>query len=255
MAEIVLTPEMLIAQSTQMQTLAGEFESLFSQTTNVLHGMNDSWSENIATNFVSKILLAQQSFSSITNMLNNGSAAARFGALSFQNGINMGDMLDNVDNIYDPANGHFGSPDENGGMLMSTAVKGEGKVIDNYIHNLGKYIEKDSQDIERMINSENPISHSEVAGKYAGMVWHYTVGGAIEAASETTGLDSNKVTQKLADIGGWAYETITGDKGSAEYISNFHKNGSSEQNIQEAVEDIASYVGEKASKLYHSVFK
>ena len=69
MAEIVLTPEMLIAQATQMQTLAGEFESLFSQTTNVLHGMNDSWSENIATNFVSKILLAQQSFSSITNML------------------------------------------------------------------------------------------------------------------------------------------------------------------------------------------
>ena len=90
MAEILLTPEILIAQSAQMQTLGSEFESLFSQVTTVLNGMNDSWSENIATNFVSKILLAQQSFSSIVNMLENGSNAARIGAMSFANGVDMG---------------------------------------------------------------------------------------------------------------------------------------------------------------------
>ena len=257
MAEIVLTPEMLIAQATQMQTLAGEFESLFSQTTNVLHGMNDSWSENIATNFVSKILLAQQSFSSITNMLSNGSAAARMGALSFQNGINMGDMLDHVNAIIDPVTGKmsYDDGDDSNGIEMSTAIEGAGNIKDNYIHGLGKYIAQDYKDIDRMIHSENPVSHSEAAGKYAEMVWHYTIGGLNEAASKAVGLDSNKVTEGAARIGGWLYEQITGDKGSAEYIREFHSNGSSGQNIRESVEDIASYYGDKAKKLYHSVFK
>ena len=55
MAEIVLTPELLMSQSAEMQSLQTEYESLFGQVTNVLNGMNNSWSTNIASNFAGKI--------------------------------------------------------------------------------------------------------------------------------------------------------------------------------------------------------
>lgn len=93
MAEIVLTPELLMSQSAEMQSLQTEYESLFGQVTNVLNGMNDSWSTNIASNFAGKILLAQKSFSSIVNMMQNGSTAAKVGAMTFADGVGMSDIL------------------------------------------------------------------------------------------------------------------------------------------------------------------
>ena len=101
MAEILLTPELLMTQSAEMQTLQTEYEALFSQVTNALNGMNDSWSTNMASNFVGKILLAQKSFSSIVNMMQNGSAAAKMGAMTFADGVGMGDFLMGLESLRD----------------------------------------------------------------------------------------------------------------------------------------------------------
>lgn len=249
MAEIVLTPEMLIAQSTQMQTLAGEFESLFSQTTTVLHGMNDSWSENIATNFVSKILLAQQSFSSITNMLNNGSAAAKFGALSFQDGINMGDLLDAMNgtgNIYDSSTNGDYSDIYKEIYGDSYSYEGEGNIIDNYKHGLGGIIEKDYNDLRDMILGDKPVESIDVAKKYVGMLWHYGPGGVIKAEAKTFGLDSGFGKQVVSDVGE-VYASITGDAGARDYFNHYYDNGY-ENGIVGGIMDIVDYVKDEAPK-------
>lgn len=83
MADIQLTPEMLLEQSTEMSTLQTEYESLFQQVKNSLNGVNQSWSTNIAANFSGKITSAQNSFSSILNMFSNGANAAKASALRF----------------------------------------------------------------------------------------------------------------------------------------------------------------------------
>lgn len=82
MPEVQYTPEQLLAQSKQMTALQAEFSAVFTQVTNALKGVNENWSENLARNFSGKIQSAQKSFSSITNMLANGAAAARLGATS-----------------------------------------------------------------------------------------------------------------------------------------------------------------------------
>lgn len=48
---IKLTPEELLAQSTEMASIQSEFESLFSQVTSSLNNLNGSWSEALAGNF------------------------------------------------------------------------------------------------------------------------------------------------------------------------------------------------------------
>lgn len=83
MANIKLTPEELLAQSTELSSLQTEFESLFSQVTNSLNGLNESWSESLSSNFAGKITAAQKSFASVTNMLTNGASAARVSANGF----------------------------------------------------------------------------------------------------------------------------------------------------------------------------
>lgn len=83
MANIKLTPEELLAQGTQLSSLQTEFESVFSQVTNSLNGLNDSWSEALAGNFAGKITAAQKTFSSVANMLTNGASAARVCATGF----------------------------------------------------------------------------------------------------------------------------------------------------------------------------
>ena len=93
MAEIKLTPEELTAQSAEMASLQSEYEGLFRQVTNSLNGINESWSENLASNFSGKIQSAQKSFSSVANMLLNGSSAARIGSLTFASGTGIGDIL------------------------------------------------------------------------------------------------------------------------------------------------------------------
>lgn len=103
MADIKITPEELLAQSAEMTSLQSEYESLFSQVTNALNGINDSWSENLARNFSGKIQSAQKSFTSITNMLANGSAAARLGATS-HSPTSMDSYLSQLEEGFDRVN-------------------------------------------------------------------------------------------------------------------------------------------------------
>ncbi len=83
MADIQLTPEELLSQSTEMFNLQNEYQSLFQQVKNSLEGINSSWSPNLASNFSGKITSAQNSFSSIINMFGNGANAAKASALRF----------------------------------------------------------------------------------------------------------------------------------------------------------------------------
>lgn len=80
---IKLTPEELLAQSTEMASIQSEFESLFSQVTSSLNNLNGSWSEALAGNFSGKISAAQKSFSSVAEMMANGATAERVGANTF----------------------------------------------------------------------------------------------------------------------------------------------------------------------------
>ena len=88
MQDIILTPEELMAQSAEMASLQTEYDSLFAQVTNALHVMNDYWSPNLASNFEGKISGAQKTFANITNMLANGSGAARLSAATFSGNLN-----------------------------------------------------------------------------------------------------------------------------------------------------------------------
>ena len=247
MAEILLTPEILIAQSAQMQTLGSEFESLFSQVTTVLNGMNDSWSENIATNFVSKILLAQQSFSSIVNMLENGSNAARIGAMSFANGVDMGQILDSVnsdlpvqgvmdgiidvdDYMKDWLKDHDIGADRImreilGDDGMRTFSEGSGNVKDNYLQSLGKYLDEDIKDIREMILGDKTPSYGEVAKKYGEMVWHYGISAPIKALGKTMGFDVEAHANQLVKDAGEVYASVTGDAGARDYFNEYYKDG------------------------------
>lgn len=89
MADIKLTPEELMTQAQEMTSLQGEFESLFGQVSTALEGMNDSWSENLASNFAGKITAAQKTFTSVTNMLGNGALVASKSASTFSEPENL----------------------------------------------------------------------------------------------------------------------------------------------------------------------
>lgn len=73
---IVLTPELLLQQSTEMGSIHSEYETLFKNVTASLDGINQSWSDNLSRNFSSKIQMVQRPFTSVSNMLSNGSTAA-----------------------------------------------------------------------------------------------------------------------------------------------------------------------------------
>lgn len=96
MADIKLTPEELMAQSTEMASLQQEYETIFTTVTKALNGINDSWSENLAHNFSGKIQSAQKTFASIANMLLNGSSAARLSSLTFSSGTGISGILENL---------------------------------------------------------------------------------------------------------------------------------------------------------------
>lgn len=80
---IKLTPEELLSQSTEMASIQSEFEALFSQVTNSLNNLNNSWSEALSGNFSGKISAAQKSFSAVAEMMANGATAARVSANTF----------------------------------------------------------------------------------------------------------------------------------------------------------------------------
>lgn len=88
MPDIILTPEELMAQSAEMASLKAEYESLFVQVTNTLRAVNENWSPNLSSNFEGKISGAQKTFVNITNMLANGSGAAKLGAATFSDNLN-----------------------------------------------------------------------------------------------------------------------------------------------------------------------
>ena len=83
MGKIQVTPELLLAQSAEMEALGREYESLFSGVTGTLNQMNGWWSPLLAHNFVGKISSAQRSFSDVVNMLSTGATAAKNSATTF----------------------------------------------------------------------------------------------------------------------------------------------------------------------------
>ncbi len=83
-SRIILDPETLLAQATEMQSLTADYESLFSKVTGTLNETNNNWSELLAHNFAGKISSAQQSFTSITELLSSGAAAAKNSATTLQ---------------------------------------------------------------------------------------------------------------------------------------------------------------------------
>ena len=93
MPDIKISPEELVAQAQEMTSLQSEFETLFSQVSTALNGMNESWSENLASNFAGKITAAQKTFQSVTNMLGNGAMVASKSASTFGTPENILGML------------------------------------------------------------------------------------------------------------------------------------------------------------------
>lgn len=84
MANIKLDPALLTSQSQQMNALAGEYQNLFSSVVATLKSMDDCWSEVLSANFTGKITTAQNSFSNVTELLQQGGQAAQLAATTLQ---------------------------------------------------------------------------------------------------------------------------------------------------------------------------
>ena len=82
--KIILTPELLKSQSSEMTQLMGEYESLFAGVTSTLNQTNSNWSENLSRNFAGKISSAQKNFAGIVEMLNKGASAAMNSAVTME---------------------------------------------------------------------------------------------------------------------------------------------------------------------------
>ena len=83
MARIQITPSELLAQSTEMENLKRQYETLFQQVNNILKNVNENWSPNLANNFAGKITAAQSCFSKIAEMLGTGAELTKGSAESF----------------------------------------------------------------------------------------------------------------------------------------------------------------------------
>ena len=92
-ASIKLTPEELLAQSSQMADIQSSFNGLFSALNNVLSNLNGEWSEIISRNFVGKIQSAQKACSGIVDMFGNSSNAAKLSAMIFTDDSNSVDSI------------------------------------------------------------------------------------------------------------------------------------------------------------------
>ena len=68
---IELTPELLLEQSQEMQSLCAAYENLFANISSDLNGINESWSDLLANNFSGKIGSVQKTFSGTLTMLGN----------------------------------------------------------------------------------------------------------------------------------------------------------------------------------------
>ena len=98
MSDIKITPEQLLAQSSQMADIQSSFEEVFSKFSNILEFMNSSWSAVIAHNFTGKIQSAQNVCSKIVEMFGNGADSAKMSALilSDEGNVNMDGTLQSL---------------------------------------------------------------------------------------------------------------------------------------------------------------
>lgn len=189
MADIKLNPQDLLAQAAEMNSIRSAYESLNTQLLNALNGINDSWSENIAGNFIGKIQSAKKSFLSIVNMMSNGSTAARVSAMSFlePNQILAG----------------FGFADKgdssvNGGELAEKLMQilketGYDKEISGNMENLSE-IFKELED--GYWNAPGPVKF--LIDKFAEVV-DYQMDGDDAAYGPKKYIDAYKITKKVAD--------------------------------------------------------
>ena len=72
-----LTPEVLLEQSQEMQSLCAAYETLFGNIMLDLSGINESWSDLLSNNFSGKIGSAQKTFSGALAMLRNSAGSTR----------------------------------------------------------------------------------------------------------------------------------------------------------------------------------
>ena len=84
MAKIQLTPQELLAQSTEMASLQKEYEALFGTTSSILTSVNGNWSEALSRNFLGKMNSAQKGCKQLIASLETGSKLAKTSAQTYQ---------------------------------------------------------------------------------------------------------------------------------------------------------------------------
>ena len=288
--EIRLTPELLLAQSSEMNSLATEYGSIFAQAKNVLQGMNESFSTNIASNFVSKISLAQNSFAKIVEMLNTGAEAANDAAKTFAAGVGINESLLNTDSS-------LGSAIEGDGSLFDNVIKkGWDAIIEKGIDTgakavkdalpigdgfadgiFGKTVEEalkvgvhnisnDYKELYQMISSGD-VTPDKAANLFAKHVWH-GVGSLAEGNAnvmkeyafkipgledyyKSIGANTDSGTSVLSHSVGQTISTITGDDSWNETYS-IYDNGVGEGMVN-ALKDIGSFGIDKAKEIFAGI--
>lgn len=117
MADIKITPEQLMAQSSKLANVQRSFEEVFTKLSSILESMNSQWSSVIAHNFTGKMQSAQKVCSNIVEMFGNGANSAKMSAL----------ILADDGNV---------NMDGNLQTLMEYAEKGAFKDIDSLVKKL-----------------------------------------------------------------------------------------------------------------------
>lgn len=84
MAKIQLTPQELLAQSTEMASLQKEYEALFGTTSSILTSVNGNWSEMLSRNFLGKMNSAQKGCKQLIASLETGAQLAKTSAQTYQ---------------------------------------------------------------------------------------------------------------------------------------------------------------------------
>ena len=75
-SQIQLSPQELLSQAQQMQSVCDEYNSIFESLKTTLSNVNEGFSAKLAHNFLAKITSAQKGFSKIVELLQGGVKAA-----------------------------------------------------------------------------------------------------------------------------------------------------------------------------------
>ncbi|WP_274939380.1 hypothetical protein [Chordicoccus furentiruminis] len=121
MADIKFSEATLMEQSAQLAGLQQQYEDIFTQVASVLNSMNENWSESLAGNFSGKISGAQKAFSSVVNMLANGSSAAKVASLSYSD---VGSVLGSLISSVTEGGGETASGESMMGTLLTSVIEG-----------------------------------------------------------------------------------------------------------------------------------